>query len=227
MVACALSTRKASWAYPEPYSFCVDNRHLQLFQSKLKIVRAFCIKAEDKVLTEATRRCPPHTGDETMTDETTTKVRASNRIKRVNPDSYYRALEEMGNATGDDNFCAVIALALVTDMPFPEAQAVMEELGRKKGQGMNNSAIRKAMKDNGAKLRKVKPESFIAKYPKPHCHALKNVTTHHPRRFHDVFAQGTYVLFTSDHVAVCVDGELKDWAVNNALRVKHIYKVTN
>lgn len=155
------------------------------------------------------------------------KARASNRIKRVQPASDYRAMDEMGRTKGDNNFCSVVALAFVSGLSFLKSQIALEELGRMKGKGMNNPAILEAMKVNGVKLSKVEPESFIAKYPKPHKQALKHVTTHHPRRFAEIFAEGTYVMFTSDHVAVCVDGELKDWSVNNALRVKEIYKVTS
>lgn len=80
----------------------------------------------------------------------------------------------------------------------------------------------------GAKLTKIPAKRFIDKYPKGHCDVLKNVTTHHPRRFSDVWAEGTFILVPvngdEDSMVVVKNGDVLA-AQDGAARVGAIFQV--
>jgi hypothetical protein len=64
---------------------------------------------------------------------------------------------------------------------------------------------------------------IIAKYPGVHKN-LSNITTHHPRRFPQVWKGAPNMLLSSSrHIAAFIDGEVHDWSVNNALRANTIF----
>ena len=66
---------------------------------------------------------------------------------------------------------------------------------------------------------------MIARYPGAH-KALRNVTTHHPERFSDVWRDGkTYLMYTRGHVLAIVNGVNHDWTRGRAKRCKALYEV--
>ena len=127
---------------------------------------------------------------------------------------------------GDKNFCSPIAISALTGIPVKEVNQYMLDKGyRKVGRGVYRRHTIAVMREFGFDLEIIPRSDFIEQYPKAH-RVLKNITTHHPRRFNKVWKNGKkYLLFSEGHVSAVVDGELLDWAVNNSLRVNTIYEV--
>jgi len=127
----------------------------------------------------------------------------------------------------EHNDCTVKATALVADITYAEAHALLKSLGRKDRQGCR---MRTMLEDIGRSLSitfvELKKTSIIAKYPKGHCDVLKNLTTHHPARFNNVWKDGkSYLAFTRGHVAAIIDGKTHDWTEGKACRIISIFEV--
>lgn len=136
----------------------------------------------------------------------------------------FRELEIACRSAGDYNACTVIAISLLTGITFDQAQAMMAKRGRKVGKGAHG--IHGALNELGYSLKRVSLRDIISSYPAPHCNVLKNVTTHHPRRFPGCFdASKNYLIHSRGHVAAMLGGEVKDWSINSALRVICMYEV--
>lgn len=147
------------------------------------------------------------------------------KIKMV---AHTLAFESLSNETcsnNEHNDCAVKAVALVANVSYKDAHAALAALGRKARKATQNVDIQAAIWSLGKTTTSIDRRAIIATYPEPHRSVLRNVTTHHPRRFAKVWPQGTYLLYTSGHVAACVDGVVHDWTVNTAKRVVSIVKV--
>lgn len=138
----------------------------------------------------------------------------------------FTALAATSKEAGENNDCAVKAVALLASIPYDEAHALLKKLGRIDGAGTKNSLIREAFKELGCTVREVKTEYFTSKYPGIH-KTLKSVTTHHPARFEEAFPKDSNFLFlTRNHAAAVLEGKTHDWSEGRALRVKWIWKVT-
>ena len=140
----------------------------------------------------------------------------------------WRAMRERGDSLADKNDCVVIALALAAKITYDEAREICAHYGRKEGKGVNRiewqAFFKVELRERGIKMRRVDPKTFIARYPKPHCNALKSVTTHHPDRFHDAWKDGQRYLFISKgHVCYVEDGLVHDWSRGRALRCHEIF----
>ena len=147
-------------------------------------------------------------------------------IKRTDYPSEYskaaRSLQEME----DKNFCSPLALSLVTGISVEQAAKMMEEKGRKTGKGTSDFIFEKCLNELGYRKVIVNTEAIIRKFPRPHCDVLKNLTTHHGRRFPGTFDKDVkYVARTSGHILAIIDGEVKDWSINRSLRIFSLHKV--
>jgi hypothetical protein len=50
------------------------------------------------------------------------------------------------------------------------------------------------------------------------------MTTHHPRRFPEAFRGCPDILMRSrTHIAAMIDGQVKDWSINNQLRIVDLH----
>lgn len=132
----------------------------------------------------------------------------------------------LGTEQGDRNHCAVVALAIATGMSRDQAYATHAAEGREDGRGVMPYVTIKLISEAGFDCTWVCPQYMIAQYPKPHCNALKNVTSHHMRRFPKVWSEGTYLIETEGHIFCVKDGINQDWSINNALRAMNIWKIT-
>jgi hypothetical protein len=83
----------------------------------------------------------------------------------------------------------------------------------------------KAFADHGFVLEPVKDNTIIDKYPKGHRDVLKNVTTHHPRRFPQAFEGLNLLLVSKGHFVAIANGQVECYSVNNSLRAIFIYSV--
>lgn len=141
---------------------------------------------------------------------------------------YSDEYQELSRKTAEHNErgdCCVKMIALACGVNYETAHEACESAGRKRRQGMSFNQYEQVFTQFGFLMERVDPREFIDQYPSPH-DTLKNVTTHHPDRFKDVWQDGyVYVLHTNQHVTVVINGRNHDWTHGRALRVKSIHKV--
>lgn len=129
---------------------------------------------------------------------------------------------------GDKNYCAVVAVALITNTPVQKVQALMATHGRKIGRGTKRETTRKVLEELGYKIKEwsfVERHAIVLGYPAPH-NNLQGITTHHPRRFPSAWAgQPDMLMFSRAHVSAYVNGIVCDWAVKHSKRVVDIWTV--
>lgn len=137
----------------------------------------------------------------------------------------YKQLEGLSSSVGENNDCAVKALALVTGVDYLTAHSKLSDLGRKKGAPTKNAHLRQAVKDLGFTLKPVHRHQIISQYPGNHKNK-KNITTHHPARFPAPWRGKTFMAFTKGHVLAIVDGKVHDWTSLKSLYIISLYEVT-
>lgn len=147
------------------------------------------------------------------------------KIQQVSYSPIFSELQQQSKALGEEKDCAVKALAIICGQPYSEALNLMTEHGRKPMKGTYWPVIEKSLSALGYRLERISLQDIIASYPKPHCNVLKNVTTHHPRRFPGCFPAGSYLLDCGRHVSALIDGQIIDWSVNRSLRIKRILRI--
>lgn len=129
---------------------------------------------------------------------------------------------------GDRAHCSVIAIAAITKLPPKQVQEALAAAGRRIGHGTTEWQHTRALKLLGFKPTfhdRLWIEAMIASYPAPH-NNLKNITTHHPRRFKKAWAnQPDMLLFSSSHVAAFVDGKVVDWSIAKSLQITSVWTV--
>ena len=142
-------------------------------------------------------------------------------------DMYCRITQERAQSgITDRNDCAVVAVAAACDVPYSVAHAALAAQGRKQFRGTRTGMTHAAVRALGFDVREVSAEAMIKQYPGSHKN-LRNVTTHHPERFHAVWADGRRYLFTvAGHVLAVVNGQNCDWTKGRAKRVLWICEVT-
>jgi hypothetical protein len=147
-------------------------------------------------------------------------------IKKTSHHPDFHKLDTERREMRDNNACAVIALCAVTGAPYKQVYDLLAKHGRKHGKGTYWNAENKVLADLGFKRTRVHLDQLIAKYPLPHCNVLKNVTTHHPRRFPGCFPAGKLLAWTRGHILAIVDGEVLDWTVNSPCRITSMDIIT-
>lgn len=150
-------------------------------------------------------------------------------IERTDNTDRFRKLAKDSYAYKEDKDCTVMAVAVACDVPYSKAHKAMSEAGRKPRRGAKRDVTQKAIESLGFKIRKWSPSEFkttIADYAPPHNTRL-NITTHHPRRFPEVWKEKhrNMLFFTRNHVAAVRDHVTHDWSINNKLHVKEIWEV--
>jgi hypothetical protein len=125
----------------------------------------------------------------------------------------------------ETNDCSVVAASILTGLSYRECHAAFTEAGRKKKTGTAYVTTLKAYLKLGFKLVRYDVHQHIQQYPGVHS-GLKNVTTHHPRRFPKVWADVPDLLFhTTDHAAAFKGGVVRDHSINRSMRVNTAYRV--
>lgn len=150
------------------------------------------------------------------------------RIDRSSIDrSAYHALRANAEASKNErNDCTVVAVAAACEVPYDVAHAAMAAEGRKPRRGALWCRTHSAIRALGFELAQCHAIEFISKYPKAH-QVLRSVTTHHPDRFKQVWADGnTYLVHVTGHVLTVKNGVNMDWSRGRALRAIAIYRVT-
>jgi hypothetical protein len=151
--------------------------------------------------------------------------------KRVS--ATFNAMEEHARRIGEANDCSVKAIATVCGVSYATAREVCAQNGRKSGDGMRTNDMLHAVRSLGFDCKEFSrygegciKSTFISQYPPSH-QILKNVTSHHPKRFNKVWADGkSYLFFAKNHVLAVVDGVNHDWTVGRAMQVYLIVEIT-
>jgi hypothetical protein len=128
---------------------------------------------------------------------------------------------------GETNDCAVVALALATDLPYDTVHAAMKANGRGDRKGTNRDTTLRTVKDLGFEALEISPKQIIVEYPGRHID-LQNVTVKHLERFAEKLAwmKGRNFLFsTGTHMLAVVDGKVQDWTEGRPFRVKFIWEI--
>lgn len=147
------------------------------------------------------------------------------RAKRVDLSPLYQAMIVDSRSEGENNDCAVKAIAAATGRSYHDARTALAAHGRKNRKGTYRHMTFGVLQDFGFKAERVGHEKFLAA-----CPARWNaqyVTTHHPDRVPHGWKDGkTYLLFTKGHVLAVVNGVTHDYSRNRSMRVIDIYEVT-
>ena len=147
------------------------------------------------------------------------------RIMKTDTHSEFNALFQIGREKGEKNDCSVKAVALITGKTYDEAHIELQRRGRINRQGVQNNIILDAAAALGEPTKRLLLKDvyhIIQSYPKPH-YGLKNITSHHPRRFPQIWSKAPdCLLFSNAHVAAFINGAVIDWSVNNVLRIVQI-----
>lgn len=129
---------------------------------------------------------------------------------------------------GDKRHCSVIAIAAITKLPPKQVQEALAAAGRKVGCGTPIWASARALKLLGFKVtihRDLWLQAMIQSYP-GRAKLLKNITTHHPRRYKKAWAnQPDMLLFTNSHVAAYVNGKVVDWSIKKSLQITEVWTI--
>lgn len=137
----------------------------------------------------------------------------------------YDKLNAEGRALNENNDCAVIAIAAATGLPYVQVHAALAAEGRKPRRGTHIFRSKSALKALGFEAIPVPAAEFIKRYPGGHANA-RFVTSHHPQRFHKVWADGhSYVMRNRGHMWSVLNGVNHDWCAGRCLRVQDIYRI--
>lgn len=136
-------------------------------------------------------------------------------------------------AHGETNDCAVKAVVIATGAPYAKVHEIMKRLGRADRKGTPMAITEATLKELGFRFRKwgfLKMQAQMRSYPGIHgsANGVKNMTTHHPRRFREQWKQyddKIMLLHTPKHILCLRDGEVKDWSINRSLKLIGIYEI--
>jgi hypothetical protein len=119
--------------------------------------------------------------------------------------------------------CAVVAVALMVGITYDEAHDALKAAGRKDRAGTPMPCIAHGMRLLGHPILNAPHLGIIKSYPGIHS-TLKNVTTHHFRRFENVWRDAPdFMILSRNHILAVIGGKVQDWSVNNTLRAVHTY----
>jgi hypothetical protein len=146
-------------------------------------------------------------------------------LKKVQAHPDYSAIEEERKKLGSDKACGPIALALLTGCSLSAAIASCKAHGYNPAMGMFTDKLRIAFKERGFKTVPIDIGKIIATYPKGYREGIKNVTTHHPRRFPESFAGRNLLLVVKGHFVAVKDGVVQCYSINNSFRALLVYEI--
>jgi hypothetical protein len=122
--------------------------------------------------------------------------------------TYASLKQSASHYKGENNYCTVIAAALVLGWKFGKARAEWERRGRRTGRGTYFPDQVQFLTDHGVSLL---PVNYIDG-------TLKTVTRKLSR-------YGTFLVWSRGHVSVVRDGVLEDWATDSRKRVIRVLEV--
>jgi hypothetical protein len=149
------------------------------------------------------------------------------RIKRIGMTDEYNALVGKTFEHGETNDCAIKAICLVTGADYRTVREMLAERGRRARKGTYTADSLAVIRDLGFEpwqLSYLEMREIVSRYPG--CHKnLRHITTHHPRRFAQVWPKGRFLIQVRGHICAVIEGQLHDWSANKALRVISMWRV--
>jgi hypothetical protein len=143
---------------------------------------------------------------------TVINVDSSNRSAHM---TTYRECQHISKSMNESKDCTVKGLAIATGIPYERAQEIMRYMGRRPNKGLKGGPNRRiiATMQTACKLagRIVDSPQF------PERLTMNTVG--------ERYSKGTYMVFTSGHVAALVNGQVQDWSEGRRNRVKFLFKV--
>jgi hypothetical protein len=138
----------------------------------------------------------------------------------------YRDMDTEAYRAGENNDCAVKAVAAVCQRPYREVLELMYRLGRKPRQGTPMNIIFSALRQFGYTTVPHQPHRLIQeRYPNGG-RGYSSITTHHPARLQQVWKDGKrYLFLTPTHILAVIDGANHDWTVGTSKRISTVYEV--
>jgi len=156
-------------------------------------------------------------------------MKAITRHSANNLNNLYHSIQAESSSMNERNDCAVVAISIVTGVPYKEVHVALKDAGRKNREGTYQHESKRAIEALGFKARSwsfMEYQRMINSYPANHSQ-LHNITSHHPNRFPKQWAGKTnLLLFSRHHVLALMDGKVQDWSVRNSLRIVYIWEIT-
>lgn len=131
-------------------------------------------------------------------------------LVRPKPLFDFRYLEAACAAMKERNDCAVKAVCVVTDEPYPKIHEMFRQMGRRKRCGTHDHITRAVLAKCGYKLQDV-----TISFPQ---RTIRSVGP-------TLSINDKFLLSCSKHVAGAVGGVVYDWSEQRGLYVQHVYKL--
>lgn len=127
--------------------------------------------------------------------------------------TFYQKLRESSGQMRENNDCAVVATAVVTQSDYASAHALLKKFGREDRKGtIFHSTTKVAIESIGFKLELVSP--------------LKaDGSRYTPKTIAKVCNDGFYLCRVKGHIFAVANGQVMDWTEGRAHRINFIYKV--
>lgn len=114
------------------------------------------------------------------------------------------------NKMGEKNDCAVVAVAILTNTPYPDVHKVFTRLGRKQGGRTSFRLVFAAITALGCHVSPAASRCYAK--------TVKGLPAALPR--------GRFLVETSGHVLALVDGKVLDWTEGRRHRPRRFWEVS-
>lgn len=123
---------------------------------------------------------------------------------------------------GETNDCSVIAISILSGLPYAEVHAAFEAAGRKPGKGTYQEVMMKAVTTLGLRLVRVNLQTYLDKLPR----GGKSLTTNTANRYPHIFDGAPPMLVhVSGHALALMNNKVHDWSANNQKRIVAAWEV--
>lgn len=125
----------------------------------------------------------------------------------------YEKAQRISAEIGEDNDCAVKAVAIACDVPYRMAHSLLKSEGRRDKRGTPTYMIHRAIKGLGFNMTEVE-----GKAPFRFGGTITTLTRKLP-------SNGMYLAYTATHVLMVKNGKLEDWTEGRRHRIQQVFKV--
>lgn len=140
----------------------------------------------------------------------TTKLAALQHKLATSTSTRYNELREESNRYGETNDCSVVATAMVLDLSYNDAHALLYKLGRRARAGFNTMRLEVHLGSRCSK--RVYPTQ-----PNGSNYTIKTVPS--------LLPLGKHLIFTAGHVLACINGSILDWTEDRKHRVRYYVSI--
>jgi hypothetical protein len=152
------------------------------------------------------------------------------KLTKTSLPTEYQEIRKASSAMNEQNDCSVVAIAIACGVSYEVAHAALKKAGRIDRHGTYRWHSKAAIESLGFKVRAwnyQEKRAMISRYPGVHS-KLQSITTHHMRRFPQAWADchPNLIVASSRHMLAIKDGVVRDWSINNAMRLQDIWEIT-